>query len=56
MRGKVSEVLGDAPKAQSAVDGIAGATLTGNGVTKAYTDVLEAYRPFLIAIAKQGAP
>lgn len=49
VRGKVSEVYGDSPKAKSAVDGMSGATLTGNGVTAAYKDVLEAYRPFLIA-------
>lgn len=49
-RGKVSEVFGDNPKAKSAVDGMAGATLTGNGVTKAYQDVLAAYRPFLLKL------
>lgn len=54
VRGKVSEVLGDSPKAKSAVDGMAGATLTGNGVTAAYTTVLEAYRPFLVAIHEQS--
>ncbi len=52
VRGKVSEVLGDSPKAKSAVDGMAGATLTGNGVTKAYKDVLDAYRPFLLTVHK----
>ena len=50
VKGKVSEVLGDAPKSKSAVDGMAGATLTGNGVTDAYRDVLNAYRPLLIKI------
>lgn len=50
VKGKVSEVLGDAPKAKSAVDGMAGATLTGNGVTDAYKDVLAPYRPFLIKL------
>ena len=50
VKGKVSEVLGNSPKAKSAVDGMAGATLTGNGVTDAYSDVLSAYRPFLINI------
>ena len=50
VKGKVSEVLGNSPKAKSAVDGMAGATLTGNGVTDAYKDVLAAYRPFLIKI------
>jgi Na+-transporting NADH:ubiquinone oxidoreductase subunit C len=50
VKGKVSEVIGDAPKSKSAVDGMAGATLTGNGVTDAYRDVLSAYRPFLIQL------
>ena len=50
VKGKVAEALGDSPKAKSAVDGMAGATLTGNGVTNAYRDVLEAYRPFFIKI------
>lgn len=50
VKGKVSEVLGDSPKAQNSVDGMPGATLTGNGVTEAYRDVLSAYRPFLIKI------
>lgn len=50
VKGKVSEVLGNSPKAKSAVDGMAGATLTGNGVTDAYKAVLSAYRPFLIRI------
>lgn len=50
VKGRVSEVLGNSPRAKSAVDGMAGATLTGNGVTNAYRDVLEAYRPFLIKL------
>lgn len=50
VKGKVAEVLGDSPKAMSAVDGMAGATLTGNGVTDAYRDVLGPYRPFLIKL------
>lgn len=50
VRGKVSEVLGDSPKAMSAVDGMTGATLTGNGVTDAYKDVLAPYRTFLIKL------
>ncbi|PJD96479.1 MAG: NADH:ubiquinone reductase (Na(+)-transporting) subunit C [Parachlamydia sp.] len=50
VKGKVSEVLGDTPKAESAVDGMAGATLTGNGVTDAYREVLAAYRPFFISV------
>jgi Na+-transporting NADH:ubiquinone oxidoreductase subunit C len=47
VKGKVSEVYGESPKAKSAVDGMAGATLTGNGVTDAYQYVLAPYRPFL---------
>lgn len=50
VKGKVSDVLGNSPKAKSAVDGMAGATLTGNGVTDAYSAVLSAYRPFLIRV------
>lgn len=54
VKGKVAEVLGDSPKAQSAVDGMPGATLTGNGVTTAYRDVLNAYRPFLIKLHERS--
>jgi Na+-transporting NADH:ubiquinone oxidoreductase subunit C len=50
VKGKVAEVLANNPKAKSAVDGMAGATLTGNGVTEAYGDVLDAYRPFLLKL------
>lgn len=50
VKGKVQDVLGNSPKAKSAVDGMAGATLTGNGVTNAYRDVLAAYRPFLLKL------
>jgi len=50
VKGKVVDVLGNSPKAQSAVDGMSGATLTGNGVTDAYRDVLAPYRPFLIKL------
>lgn len=52
-KGKVSEVYGNSPKAKSAVDGMAGATLTGNGVTDAYRDVLNGYRPFFIKLEKE---
>lgn len=55
VKGKVAEVLGNAPKAKSAVDGMPGATLTGNGVTDAYSDTLEPYRPFLIKIHDENA-
>lgn len=50
VKGKVAEVYGSSPKSKSAVDGMAGATLTGNGVTDAYRDVLAAYRPFFIKL------
>ncbi len=53
VKGRVSEVLGESPKAKSAVDGIAGSTLTGNGVTEAYRDVLQAYRPFFIKVNQE---
>lgn len=55
VKGKVNEVYGHSPKAVSAVDGMAGATLTGNGVTDAYRNVLDAYRPFLIRIQNEFA-
>lgn len=54
VRGKVSEVYGNSPKSKSAVDGMAGATLTGNGVTDAYRDVLTAYRPFLMRVQSEN--
>lgn len=53
VKGKVADVLGDSPKAKSAVDGMAGATLTGNGVIDAYRDVLGAYRPFLMKLQQE---
>jgi len=52
IKGKVAEVFGSQPKAHSAVDGMTGATLTGSGVTAAYKDVLQAYRPFLLSLRK----
>lgn len=55
VKGKVSDVLGNSPKAKSAVDGMAGATLTGNGVTEAYSTVLSAYRPFFIKIHEENS-
>lgn len=48
VKGKVSEVYPNSTKADTAVDGIPGATLTGNGVTAAYHNCLAPYRPFLI--------
>lgn len=60
VKGKVSDVLGDSPKSKSAVDGMTGATLTGNGVTDAYRKVLAAYKPFLLKLnaesSKEKAP
>ncbi len=55
VRGRVADVLGNSPKSKSAVDGMAGATLTGNGVTDAYKSVLDAYRPFFIKIHDSGS-
>lgn len=53
VKGRVSEVLGDIPKAKNAVDGMPGATLTGNGVTDAYRDVLHEYLPFFVKIHQE---
>jgi Na+-transporting NADH:ubiquinone oxidoreductase subunit C len=46
VRGKVKDIYGNSPKAQSAVDGMSGATLTGNGVSQAYKESLTPYRKF----------
>ncbi len=48
VKGDMSEQYAKTPKAKSSVDGISGATLTGNGVTAAYAASLEPYRAFLI--------
>lgn len=50
VKGKVQNVYGNTPLSNSAVDGIAGATLTGNGVTAAYHDSLTPYREFFIKV------
>ncbi len=50
VKGKVSEVIGSSPKKWVSVDGISGASLTGNGVTNAYFDSLAPYRPFLVRL------
>lgn len=55
VKGRVSEVLGESAKAKSAVDGMAGATLTGNGVTDGYKNVLNAYRPFLLKLQEESS-
>ncbi|MCH9627232.1 MAG: Na(+)-translocating NADH-quinone reductase subunit C [Chlamydiales bacterium] len=52
VKGKVSDVYRDSPKAKSAVDGISGSTLTGEGVTAAYKSSLTPYREFLIKLNK----
>lgn len=54
VKGKVSEVLGTSLKTETAVDGMPGATLTGNGVTTAYQEVLDAYRPFFIKLNEKA--
>lgn len=46
VKGRVLDVYGNSPKAKSAVDGMSGATLTGDGVTQAYQNSLTPYRPF----------
>jgi Na+-transporting NADH:ubiquinone oxidoreductase subunit C len=52
VKGKVKEVYGNSSKAKSAVDGMSGATLTGDGVTQAYRNSLNPYRNFLIKVQK----
>lgn len=54
VRGKVEEVVGTGLKASVSVDGMAGATLTGVGVSKAYKDVLEEYRSFLVELNRES--
>ncbi len=48
VRTNVLDELGDSPEAKSAVDGIAGASTTGTGVSEAYRNSLNPYREFLI--------
>lgn len=55
VKGKVQDVYGTTPKSKSAVDGMSGATLTGDGVTNAYTNSLNNYRAFLIKVHEAGA-
>lgn len=56
VKGKVADVFGNSPKAKSAVDGMTGATLTGNGVTDAFNAVLAPYRQFFIKINEENTP
>jgi Na+-transporting NADH:ubiquinone oxidoreductase subunit C len=48
VKGKVRDVYGNSPKSKSAVDGMSGATLTGDGVTQAFRNSLSPYRAFFI--------
>lgn len=50
----VAEELGNSPKSRSAVDGIAGATVTANGVSAAYRSSLNPYRNFLVKAYTQN--
>lgn len=50
VKGKVKDVFGTSGKADSAVDGLSGATLTGDGVTAAYKNSISPYRAFLIKV------
>ncbi len=52
VKGKVRDVYGNLPKSKSAVDGMSGATATGDGVTAAYRASLTPYRQFLIKVSK----
>lgn len=55
VKGKMSDQYAKTPKAVSSVDGISGATLTGNGVTAAYSASLGPYRAFLIKMHTANA-
>jgi Na+-transporting NADH:ubiquinone oxidoreductase subunit C len=50
VKGKVKDVYGTSPKSKSAVDGMSGATLTGDGVTQAYRNSFIPYRPFFLKL------
>jgi len=53
VKGKVRDVFGTTPRAKSAVDGMSGATLTGDGVTQAYRNSLTPYRAFFIKLRSE---
>lgn len=53
VKGKVKDVYGSSPRAKSAVDGMSGATLTGDGVTAAYRDSLTPYRSLFIKLKEK---
>jgi Na+-transporting NADH:ubiquinone oxidoreductase subunit C len=50
IKGKVKDIMGNNPKGMACIDGMAGATLTGNGITKAYKDSLTPYKPFFLKL------
>ena len=50
VKGRVKDRFGDSAPSKSAVDGISGATFTGDGVTNAYKESLAPYRPLFIKI------
>lgn len=52
VKSTVKETLGNVPQAASAVDGIAGASITITGVTEALRNSLSPYRQFLIRAQK----
>ncbi len=53
VKGSVQNVYGTSARAKSAVDGISGATLTGDGVTAAYRNSLSPYRELLLKLHEQ---
>ena len=54
VKGDVKHVYGNSPMARSAVDGIAGASITVKGVNEALRKSLSPYRPFLLALHKKS--
>ena len=54
MKTTVQETYGKTALAGSAVDGIAGASITVIGVNEALRSSLEPYRPFLIQAHERG--
>lgn len=57
VKGKAVDVaMGNKGKLASSVDGMSGATITGNGVTSAYKVCLEQYRPFLLTLYEKAVP
>jgi Na+-transporting NADH:ubiquinone oxidoreductase subunit C len=54
VKGTVSNIYPNSPEAYSAVDGMSGATITGNGVSQAYKNTLSQYRSFLLKHVSAG--